>query len=125
MSKLIHADVTEEITASFYEVYNELGYGFLEKVHENAMAISTKGRGLVAQQQWPIYVEFHGQSVGKYFADLYVNGIVLVEIKTCEAIADAHKAQLLNYLTATKIEVGLIFNFGPEPSFSRKIMTRY
>lgn len=89
------------------------------------MALVLKKRGLTVLQQWPINVEFQGEVVGQYFADLYVNDVVLIEIKTCESIANAHKAQLLNYLAATRTEVGMIFNFGPEPSFTRKVMTQH
>ena len=108
---------------SFYTVYNTLGYGFLEKVYENALIHELKKRGLRVQQQMPIHVYYDGELVGEYFADLLVEDKVILELKAAEDIAAQHKAQLLNYLKATEIEVGLLLNFGPEPKFARKIFT--
>nr|WP_261361752.1 GxxExxY protein [Aeoliella straminimaris] len=126
MSKdLIHSELTEKIISAFYEVYNTLGHGFLEKVYENAMVTALRKRGLTVQQQRPIEVRFDGQVVGEYFADLYINELIIIEIKISEAIGDAHKSQLLNYLAATGTELGILFNFGPQPSFTRKVMTRF
>lgn len=122
-TKLAHSELTEKIISAYYEVYNSLGYGFLEKVYENAMAIALQRRGLAVKQQWPISVVFLGEVVGEYYADLFVDNIVVVEIKAVKTIDDAHKAQLLNYLKATKSEIGLLLNFGPEPQFTRKAMT--
>jgi len=122
--QLIHAELTEQVIAAYYEVYNKLGYGFLEKVYENAMVVALRKRGFEVQQQWPISVEFEGTLVGEYIADLFVDKILIVEIKAAKAIDDSHKAQLLNYLKATEVKLGLLFNFGPEPGFTRKAMTR-
>lgn len=119
-----HADLTEQIIGAYFEVYNTLGYGFLEKVYENAMMIALERRGLRVAQQWPINVVFGGRVVGQYFADIFVEGIVVVEIKAAEQICDHHKAQLLNYLKATGKEIGLLFNFGPEAKFCRKAMQK-
>lgn len=116
-----HADTTEQIIGAFYHVYNTLGYGFLEKVYENAMAIELRKRGLNVVQQVPIKVYYDGHLVGEYFADLLVEGKVIVELKAVEALAAEHEAQLLNYLKATEIEVGLLLNFGPKPQVRRKI----
>ena len=123
-ANLLHEQLTEQVIAAFYEVYNTLGFGFLEKVHENAMAVALRKRGIKVEQQKPIDVLFEGEVVGQYFADLCVGEKIIIEIKTAEAIIDAHKAQLLNYLTATDMQLGLIFNFGPKPSFARKIMSK-
>lgn len=118
---LKHADVTEVIIECFYEVYKTLGYGFLEKVYENALKIALTERGLKAQLQVPVVVHFRGQEVGHYFADLLINQIVIVEVKSVTQLAKEHEAQLLNYLKATGLEVGLLTNFGPKPEFKRKI----
>ncbi len=117
-----HSDITQQIIGAFYKVYNTLGYGFLEKVYENALAIELKQHGLSVVQQVPIKVYYNGQSVGKYYTDLLVEDKVIVELKTVETLTDEHYAQLLNYLKATKIEVGLILNFGPgKPEVRRKV----
>ncbi|HEY1937927.1 MAG TPA: GxxExxY protein [Candidatus Angelobacter sp.] len=114
-----HSELTEQIIGIFYEVYNELGSGFLEKVYEEAMAVIFKERGINFQQQVPIPVWFHGQTIGAYDADLVVNGVVLLELKACRAFDPSHEAQLLHYLRSTEIEVGLLFNFGPRPQVKR------
>lgn len=116
-----HADVTGRVLRAFYTVYNELGHGFLEKVYENAMAIELRGMELRTVQQAPIVVRYAGQVVGEYSADLLVEDKVIVELKADRAIADAHEAQLLNYLKATEYEVGLLLNFGPTPDKRRRI----
>jgi GxxExxY protein len=108
-----HASVTEAIIGAFYRVYNEMGYGFLEKVYENAMVIALMDSGLTVVQQAPIQVHFAGRVVGRYDADLLVNDLVIVELKVANAIAPEHEAQLLNYLKATPYEVGLLLNFSP------------
>ena len=103
-------------------MYNKLGYGFLEKVYENALAIEIGGAGLAVQQQAPIRVEYAGRTVGEYFADLLVDEKVIVEIKATQILTAAHEAQLLNYLKATDVEVGLLVNFGPKAEVKRKIL---
>jgi GxxExxY protein len=116
-----HEEITEKIIKAFYNVYHVLGYGFLEKVYENAMAIELRKLGVGAEPQHPISVYYDGEVVGEYFADLLVEGKVIVELKAVQKLADEHAAQLLNYLKATPIEVGLLLNFGPEPQIARKI----
>ncbi len=116
-----HQELTEKIIKAFYNVYHGLGYGFLEKVYENAMAIEMRKLSLNVTQQQSIFVYYAGQSVGEYFADLLVEGKVVVELKAVRNIAEDHQAQLLNYLRATPYEVGLLFNFGPKPEIVRKI----
>lgn len=103
------------------DVCIELGYGFLEKVYENALAHELLKRGFRIRHQAPIEVYYDGLLVGRYYADLLVNNAVVVELKAAEAIADEHEAQLLNYLKATDIDVGLLLNFGPHPQVRRKI----
>lgn len=120
--KLKHQDITDKILHAFFKiVYPQLGYGFLEKVYENALAIALRDMGLKVVQQAKIIVYFQGHVVGEYFADLLVEDCVLVEIKTLRALVKTHEAQLLNYLRATPCEVGLLLNFGPKPDFRRKI----
>jgi GxxExxY protein len=116
-----HQDITSQIIEAFYEVYNTLGYGFLEKVYENALVIELQklGQDVVPQARIAVYYDDH--VVGEYFADLLVADKVIVEIKAVRSLADAHEAQLLNYLKATPYEVGLLLNFGPKPKIRRKI----
>ena len=115
-----HSDVTEKIINAFYTVYNALGYGFLEKVYRNAMAIQLDKLGLTVVPEAPIQVYYAGQLVGEYFADLLVNSAVIVELKAVRQLAEQHEAQLLNYLKATPYEVGLLLNFGPKAQIKRK-----
>ena len=119
MSK--HVELTKEIIGDFYDVYNNLGYGFLEKVYENALALELRAKGLQVQQQRPIQVHYRRQVVGEYFADLVVNELVIVELKATTALVKQHDAQLLNYLKATPYEVRLLLNFGPQPKAKRKV----
>ncbi len=114
-----HAELTEKIIGIFYDVYNELGFGFLESVYEEAMALAFKERGINFQRQVSIPVWFHGQKIGSYDADIVVDGLVLVELKACKTLEPAHEAQLLHYLRSTEIEVGLLLNFGPRPQVKR------
>jgi GxxExxY protein len=120
-SDLLHADITALIIKAFFHVYNTLGYGFLEKVYENALKITLRKWGLPVSQQQPIKVYFEGEDVGEYFADLIVIEKVILELKAAESICSGHESQLVNYLKATDFEVGLLLNFGPKPQFRRKI----
>lgn len=115
-----HSNLTKQIIGIFYEVYNALGYGFLEKVYENAMVIRLRRASFTVSQQQPIKVYFDGVVVGEYFADLVVNDLVILEIKAVKDLSEAHQAQLINYLKATPYEVGLLLNFGPKPQIVRK-----
>jgi GxxExxY protein len=116
---LKHSQVTGRILEVFYDVYNELGFGFLESVYEKAMAIALTAAGLRVERQVVVEVWFRGQVVGDFRADEIVEEVVMLELKSARAIEPAHEAQLLNYLKATKLEVGLILNFGPKPEFRR------
>ena len=113
--------LTEDIIKVFYRVYNTLGYGFLEKVYENSMMIEFKKESLPAVQQSPIDVTYEDEIVGQYFADMIVDGKVIIEIKAKKSLMPEDTAQLLNYLKATDKEVGLLINFGPKPEISRKV----
>ena len=122
-NKLLHEDITDKIIAAFYQVYNELGYGFLEKVYEEAMIIELTEKGLTTAQQLPIEVWYRGNVIGQYYADLCVENKVIIEIKAAQSLTINHEAQLLNYLKATEIEVGMLMNFGPKPQFIRRVLT--
>ncbi|MEY4877538.1 MAG: hypothetical protein RL708_2688 [Bacteroidota bacterium] len=115
-----HTEITAIIIQCFYNVYNKLGYGFLEKVYENAMLIELKKQGLEAESQKQLKVFYDDLEVGNYFADLIVEDCVIVELKAAESIVEEHEAQLVNYLRATNIEVGLLLNFGKKAEFKRK-----
>ena len=121
--KLLHADLTDAIIKSFYHVYNTLGFGFLENVYENSMVFSLRNAGLFVIPQMPVEVYFEKMRVGTYFADLLVSNLVIVEVKSVEKLHPAHEAQLINYLKATDIEVGLLLNFGEKPEFRRKVFS--
>ena len=118
---LKHAALTERIIKIFYQVYNELGFGFLEAVYENAMAIALIEAGIKVAQQAPIAVYFRGRQVGDYRCDLLVEDKVILELKAVKAITPEHQAQTLHYLRATEIEVALILNFGEKPDFKRQV----
>jgi GxxExxY protein len=113
--------LTEQIIKGFYTVYRALGYGFLEKVYENSLAIELRKMKLEVVQQAEIKVYYAGVVVGEYYADLLVADAVIVEIKALRALLKEHEAQLLNYLKATPYEVGLLLNFGPKPEIKRKV----
>jgi GxxExxY protein len=119
----LHSETTEKIIKAYYKVYNTLGYGFLEKVYEKAMMIELKKVGLHAERQVSIKVYYEGEMVGEYYADIIVVNKVIVELKASEALCVEDEAQLLNYLKATEIEVGLLLNFGIKPQLKRKLFT--
>src|SRR5688572_2968652 len=116
-----HAELTKVIIGCFYEVYNELGFGFIESVYENSLSLALRAKGLDVHQQIAIPVWFRGSQVGDFDADVMVNRLILLELKTARAIDNAHLGQLMNYLKATEIEVGLLLNFGPKPEFKRLV----
>ena len=118
---MLHKEITEKIIQAYYKVYNTMGYGFLEKIYENSLAIALRKAGLKVEQQKNIKVYFEAEEVGDYYADLLVENLVIIEVKAAKALAEEHEAQLVNYLKATTIEVGLLLNFGKEPNFKRKI----
>lgn len=122
-SEYLHKELTSVIIRCFYEVYNKLGYGFLEKVYEKSLEIELKKNGFQVERQKPINVYYDNNLVGDYFADLLVENTVIVELKAAEAICEEHENQLINYLKATDIEVGLLLNFGKKPEIRRKIFS--
>lgn len=121
MNDFRHSQLTQNIIKSYYNVYNTLGYGFLEKVYENAMVLELKEMGFGVEKQKQIDVFYHNQPIGIYYADLVVNDKVILELKAAQYLLEDHEIQLINYLKATKIEVGLLFNFVKKPEFKRKI----
>jgi GxxExxY protein len=120
---VLHEEITGPIIGAFYDVYNTLGFGFLERVYENSLAYLLVQRGLRVHQQAPLSVFFHGVCVGEYFADLVVEDKVIVELKTVERLIPEHTAQLHNYLKASSLEVGLLLNFGRQATYKRLILT--
>ncbi len=118
-----HSEITEKIIKAFYKVYNSLGYGFLEKVYENALFIELVDIGLSVEKQKRIKVYYESKEVGEYFADLIVEDCVIVELKAAESLCEEHEFQLINYLKATETEVGLLLNFGKKPEIKRKVFS--
>jgi GxxExxY protein len=118
-----YPEITEAIIKAFYKVYNTLGYGFLEKVYENAMMIELGEMGLLVESQKRIIVYYEGEIVGNYSADLVINNVVILELKAAQSLCLEHEYQLINYLKATDIEVGLLLNFGKSPMFKRKVFS--
>jgi len=116
---LKHAEVTEKIIGIFYDVYNELGYGFLECVYEESLVIALRQAGLAVSRQVPLPVWFRGHKVGEFRADLLVENNVLVELKSARSLDNTHEAQLLHYLKSTEVEVGMLLNFGARLQFRR------
>lgn len=121
-SKYKQSELTDGIIGVSYDVYNELGFGFLESVYRKAMRLALLEKGFTAQEEMAVSVIFHGKSVGDFKADLLVNNSILIELKTAEALGRAHEAQVLNYLRATSLELGLLFNFGPKPEVRRLLL---
>jgi GxxExxY protein len=116
-----HKELTEKIIKAFYDVYNELGYGFLEKVYQNSLFLELKSIGFKVEAQKQIKVHFKGFEVGEYFPDIIVNDVIILELKAAECIVQEFENQILNYLRATDIEVGLLLNFGTKPEIKRKV----
>jgi GxxExxY protein len=120
---LLHGELTDRVLRAFFDVYTQLGHGFLESVYEAALTIALNESGLKAERQVPISVRFRGHCIGEYRADLVVEDLLILEIKAQAALSPINEAQLLNYLKATGMQVGLLLNFGPKPQFKRRIFT--
>ena len=123
--ELLHEELTNAIIKTFYEVYNELGYGFLEKVYQNSLYLELKNKGYKVEAQKKISVYYKGIEVGEYYADLLVEDLIILELKAAECIVKDFENQILNYLRGTDCEVGLLLNFGKKPEFKRKIFENY
>lgn len=122
---MLHEPITNSILGAFFEIYRARGYGLLESVYSNSLAVELGIRGLNVRREVPSEVHWKGVSVGAYRIDLLVDGKVLVEVKTVERLADAHSRQMMNYLKATGLEVGLLLNFGPDPQFVRRANSKH
>ena len=123
--ELLHEELTDAIIKTFYEVYNELGYGFLEKVYQNSLYLELKNKGFKVEAQKKISVYYKGIEVGEYYADLLVEDLIILELKAAECIVKDFENQILNYLRGTDCEVGLLLNFGKKPEFKRKIFENH
>jgi GxxExxY protein len=121
--ELYQKETTDKIIEVFYTVYWELGYGFLEKVYHNSMLIELRKNNLKCESQRKIQVRYKGLEVGDYFSDIVVNNNVILELKASDFLLSEHEQQLINYLKATNIEIGLLLNFGKKPEIRRKIFT--
>jgi GxxExxY protein len=120
---MLERELSNKVIQCFYKVYNTLGYGFLEKVYENALYLELNNQGISCKKQCPIKVLYKDVIVGEYFADIIVEDVLIIELKAAEALILEHEYQLINYLKATEIEVGLLMNFGKEPRFVRKVFS--
>ena len=123
--ELLHEELTNVIIKTFYEVYNELGYGFLEKVYQNSLYLELKNKGYKVEAQKKILVYYKGIEVGEYYADLLVEDVIILELKATECIVKDFENQILNYLRGSDCEVGLLLNFGKKPEFKRKIFENH
>lgn len=123
--ELLHEELTNAIIKTFYEVYNELGFGFLEKVYQNSLYLELKNKGYKVEAQKKISVYYKGTEVGEYYADLLVEDLIILELKAAECIVKDFENQILNYLRGTDCEVGLLLNFGKKPEFKRKIFENH
>ena len=123
MKNFPHQELTKSVIGIYYNVYNELGFGFLEKVYHKALLIELKNNGYKIDSEKKVNVYYKNKIVGEYIPDIIINDSVIVELKCVEYLTDIHENQLLNYLKATDCEVGLILNFGKDPQFIRKIFT--
>jgi GxxExxY protein len=120
-----YQELTENIIKAAYTVHNTLGYGFLEKVYQNALVIELAKRGIKADSEKPIKVFYEGQIVGDYVCDLIVDDKVILELKAVKELNDIHEVQLVNYLKATGVEVGLLINFGPSVKIKRRVFDNF
>lgn len=125
MSSILHKELTKSILKIFYDVYNELGYGFLERVYQNALFYELKESGFKVEAQKKIKVFYKEIEVGDYIADIIVNDLIILELKAQECLVEANEFQLINYLKSTECEVGLLLNFGKKPEFIRKVYQNY
>lgn len=119
----LHQELTDQVIKAFYKVYNTLGFGFLERVYQNALFIELRSLGLQCETQKQIKVNYEGYEVGIYYPDIIVNDLLILELKAAESVVEEHELQLINYLKATEIEIGLLLNFGKKPEIRRKIFT--
>lgn len=119
----LHQELTDQVIKAFYKVYNTLGFGFLERVYQNALFTELRNQGFKCETQKQIKVNYEGFEVGIYYPDIIVNDVLILELKATETVVEEHELQLINYLKATEIELGLLLNFGKKPEVKRKIFT--
>jgi len=124
VGRLLHGDITDSVLSAFFATYRELGPGFLERVYANGISVLLRQAGVAVAREVPYEIIFHGENIGLYRADLVAGGKVVVEVKAARAIDERHGAQVLNYLRASGLEVGLLLNFGAKAEFKRIICTR-
>jgi GxxExxY protein len=117
-----HQELTERIIGAFYTVYHDLGHGFLESIYQKAFTVVLEESGLAFREQMPIHISYRGVDLGEFRADLVIESVVLVELKAVRMLESAHDKQVLNYLKATNLEVGLLCNFGPRPQVRRLVL---
>lgn len=125
MNSLLHEELTKAILKIFYDVYNELGYGFLERVYQNSLFYELRLNGFKVEAQKKIKVYYKNIDVGDYVADIIVNDCVILELEAQECLIEANEFQIINYLKATDCEVGLLLNFGKKPEFIRKVYQNF
>jgi GxxExxY protein len=123
MTDLLHSDITNKVLKAYYIVYNKLGFGFLEKVYENAMIVELMEMNIFCERQKPVKIFYKEKIIGEYFADIMIENKVILELKAAEVLVAERELQLINYLKATELEVGLLLNFGKKPEFKRKFFT--
>jgi len=119
--ELLHKELTSQVIGAYYKVFNNLGFGFLEKVYENSLCIELNKLGIPYTTQSQIKVYYEENHVGTYYADIVVDNKLIIEIKAMESLREEHEFQLVNYLRATDVELGLLFNFGKISEYKRKI----
>lgn len=124
MKEIVYKEVSYKLVGIAMEVHNRLGYGFLEKVYENAYYILIRKNGLKVEQQKPIKVVFEGEVIGEYIADLVIDDKIIIEVKACNGLISKHKSQLINYLKATGMELGILINFGTEKLEYQRVLNR-
>ena len=123
-SNFLYKELSEKIIGAFYAVYDEMGYGFLEKVYELALVKELELRNIPAENQVTIKINYKNEYLCDYVLDTIVDRKIILELKAAESLANIHTAQLLNYLKATDFKVGLLLNFGPKPEFKRFVFTK-
>lgn len=123
-ANLLYGDLSGRIISLASKVHKTLGAGFLERVYANALALELERAGIAVEQECPLSVFYEGTVVGQFFADLVVEGKIVVELKASEAVTSSHMAQLLNYLRASGMEVGLVINFSDQLSYKRRVLSK-
>ncbi len=119
----LYSELSDNIINCYYKVYNTLGFGFLEKIYQKSLEIELRKSGLIVESQYPIKVYYDNSIVGEYYADIFVESKIIVEIKAIEILVKESELQLINYLKSTNVEVGLLLNFGKKPEVKRKVYT--